>query len=133
MNDGVLLMNSFACVSAALLAVFTLLVPVSFSTTNNLLSGGPYYYESWEGYGVPFKPRGSLRFDEAKKLVSYYEAYYDATGKIVSFTKYLNGQIEWADKYFYSSTGLLEKREMRKAGGEFSVQYFSENGQLIMK
>jgi hypothetical protein len=94
-------------------------------------SGGPYYYKDWVSYTIPYKPYNEVTMEEAKTLNSYYEAYFDNNGKIILFTKYLNGEIEWSDKYFYTPDGLLGHREMTKANGEMQVQYFDKKGLII--
>ena len=94
-------------------------------------TGGPYYFESFANYKIPFWPIKKLSEDEAKTRDAYYIAYYDKDGKIVSFTKYLYGKMEFDDKYFYGADGRIERRELSKSTGETAIQYFDKNGKLI--
>lgn len=95
--------------------------------------GGPYYYESFSGYDIPFRPVGELTPEKAKSRETYYIAYFNNDGKIISFEKYLNGKKEFGDQYIYKSDGVLERRELSKASGEVTIQYFDKNGKMIKK
>ena len=93
--------------------------------------GGPYYFESFANYKIPFQPIKELSKDEAKTRDAYYIAYYNEDGKIVSFSKYLNGKMEFDDKYFYGADGRIEKRELLKSSGERAIHYFDKEGNII--
>lgn len=95
--------------------------------------GGPYYYESFADYDIPFRPLGEIILEKAKSRDSYYIAYFNDDGNIISFEKYLYGKKEFHDQYFYKSNGTPERRELTKASGEIVIQYFDKNGKLIKK
>ena len=95
--------------------------------------GGPYYYESFANYEIPFRPIGELSADEAKLRDAYYVAYFNNNSKIVTFTKYLKGEIVFSDKYIYSRSSFLEQRELTKSTGEIVIQYFDKKGKIIQK
>lgn len=109
------------------------LMAASCKAEGKYRAGGPYYYESFANYEIPFRPIGELTSEEAKVRDSYYIAYFDNDGKIVSFTKYLYGKFEFSDKYIYRSNGVLERREMTKSTGDIEIQYFDKKGKIIEK
>lgn len=116
-----------------MLVVCFLIMPLLIScyAEETHLPGIPYYYGSFSGYQIPFKPSKPLTEEEAKKRDAYYVAYYDDQERIVSFTKYLSGEIAFSDKYYYRYSGIIERREMTKSSGEKIIHYFNENGKLI--
>ncbi len=80
---------------------------------------------------MPPQPLKEISPEEAKLRESYYVAYFDDKGKIISFTKYLRNKKEFDNKYMYSSNGLLERREITKPTGEKIIQFFDERGNII--
>jgi hypothetical protein len=94
-------------------------------------SGGPYYYKSWNSYQTPFQPKSVISIEVAKGLPAYYEAFFNDKGRILKFTKYLNGQIEFVATYNYQANGNLESGEIVKQNGEKTIQKFDENGKLL--
>ena len=99
----------------------------------NYLKGGPYYFEGFVHYKIPFCPIKRLTEKEAKARVAYFEAYFNSEGMLVVFRKYYHGQVDFADHYFYHQSGKLERRELVKENGEKVIQYFDNNGKLIKK
>jgi antitoxin component YwqK of YwqJK toxin-antitoxin module len=111
---------------------FFLLVVPSCNPQERYRPGGPYYYGGFANYKIPFQPIEELTLDETKLRESYYVAYFDNSGKIVSFTKYLKGEPEFSDKYTYTSTGSLERREMTKyTAKEVVIQFYDRKGKMI--
>lgn len=96
-------------------------------------SGGPFYYESFSGYEIPFRPVGELTPDNAKSRDSYYIAHFNSEGKIISFEKFLYGKKEFSDLYIYNSSGSIERRELTNAFGEIAINYFDKSGKIIKK
>lgn len=95
----------------------------SCSESRQTLKGGPYYFASWVGYGVPLRPVDQISLEKAKSLRSFYEAYFDDEGNLISFTKHLDGEVEWVDTYHYDQRRLIA-RKMTKANGEVVEQRF---------
>lgn len=93
--------------------------------------GGPYYFQGWDGYHIPFRPVKEITANQAKALKAYYVAYFDSDGKIISFTKYLYGKFDYGDNYIYDAKGSLERREMTKYTGETIIQYWNKNERLL--
>lgn len=74
--------------------------------------GGQYYFKDIKNSAAPYEPVDEINYEEAGNLYTYYEAYFDDNGRIVSLKKYLKGKLEWSDKYQYGATGALENREL---------------------
>ena len=91
--------------------------------------GGPYFYESFSTYHIPFRPVNEISQSEAVSRPAYCVAYFDNSGKIVSFEKYLKGEQVFIDKYFYDADGFLKRREGKNRDGELKVHYY-EKGKL---
>lgn len=74
--------------------------------------GGPYYFKDIKNSAAPYEPVHEINYEEAGNLYTYYEAYFDDNGRIVSLKKYQKGKLEWSDKYQYGATGSLENRDL---------------------
>ncbi len=85
--------------------------------------GGPFYFRSWSGYQIPFRPQAPVSRDNAMKLDTYYEAFFNSGGRITSITKYYAGKLEWRDQYEYRGKNLI-RRTMTKASGEATTTTF---------
>ncbi len=105
----------------------------------SMLSGcmqkqGIFYFKSWAGQEIPFRPEGEISHEEAIKLKSYYSGYY-VNGLLTKFEKYLDGQLHWQDIYTYwQNTEILQKREMYHfdpTAVPYRVQNFGKKGNLI--
>jgi hypothetical protein len=112
---------------------FTLLPFIACIGQDKKYIGGPYYFESFSNYVIPFRPTKEVTPDAAKAHDAYYIGYYNNDGKIVSFAKYLYGKLEFEDKYFYGGDGRIERRELSKSNGETTIQYFDGKGKLILE
>lgn len=93
--------------------------------------GMPYYFESFANYGIPFRPIKEISKDEIGKRESYYVAVFNEEGQIISFSKYLNGNLEFIDNYIYDANGVLDRRELIKSTGEKIIQFFDKGGRII--
>jgi len=99
---------------------------------NNVLTGGPYYYEDFKKYKIPFEPRNQLTEEEAKKRISYAIVYFNKLGKVNTYTKYLRGNIMFKDEYFYfEKNASLGCRKIVNDNNEYLIQWYNENGKLI--
>lgn len=61
-------------------------------------SGGPYYFKGIKN-DTAYEPVDEINYEEANNLYTYYEAYFDAKGKIISLSKYTKGKLEWSDRF----------------------------------
>ncbi len=126
-------MSNIETVINAVTISLLLVLSTSCNAQEKKHQGGPYYYESFANYEIPFRPIGELTSEQAKSRDSYYIAYFNDNGAIVSFEKYLHGKSEFSDRYIYKADGVLERRELTKASGEITTQYFDKNGKMIKK
>lgn len=76
--------------------------------------GGPYYYESFANYEIPFHPVDEITIEKAEKLNSYYIAYFNDEGRIISFEKILYGKRAFTDHYYYRADGTLSGERGQK-------------------
>ena len=79
---------------------------------------GLHYYGSFVNYRIPFQPKEPLTANQAKLRNAYYVAFFDENGKIVLFTKYLNGKVDFSDEYTYNTQGIPIKRKITKSNGQ---------------
>ena len=93
--------------------------------------GQTVYYRGWGGVSMPRVPQDPLPAEEARDLTSHYRARYDDRGRMVSFTKILNGKSVWEDSYLYWDGGNLRRRVMSRADGPTLVEDYDTRGRLV--
>jgi hypothetical protein len=57
--------------------------------------------------------------------------YYNSSKQLERFEKYLDGKLEWQDKYIYWDNEKLKNRYMIKADGSETIQNFDRDGNII--
>ena len=62
------------------------------------------------------RPQGRVSRQQAEGLRSYYEAYYDDDGRLVTFVKHLEGNTVWTDTYEYRGKTLARRRLVKESG-----------------
>lgn len=65
------------------------------------------YFESFRSYNDPPIPYNEISLEETKMYRSYYKVNYNKEGKIIEFTKYLDGKWENTREYLYNGKGIL--------------------------
>jgi hypothetical protein len=75
------------------------------------------YFGDFAGYHTPFRPTEPLTEAEAKARRAYFVGEYDDAGKLVSFTKYLDGKLEFRHEYTYGVDGIAIKNKMTRPDG----------------
>ena len=92
--------------------------------------GGPYYYSDWASYIKPFQPLNEISQEEAinreKEGLAYYEAHFDAEGRIVLFKKHFQGKILFSEQYFYKGERLIKSMTTHEDGRETTKTYEEE-------
>ena len=73
---------------------------------------------------MPMKPEELIAEEDARTRKSFYEANFDDHGRLVAFSKYLDGVRIWSDAYEYEGTRLA-RRKLERASGDVTVQEFS--------
>ena len=80
---------------AGLLTVITLLlVCTAIYAGEGIYKGGPYYYRYIKENTVTYEPVGEINYEEANNLYTYYEAYFDADGRIITLKRYVKGELD---------------------------------------
>jgi len=103
---------------------------LSCSSDRRHKPGGPYYFEDFAGYHIPFRLCDEISADDIHGRRTYYEAFFDEDGRLIRVCKYFEGSYEWEDVYYYSSSGKLTKRVMTKSDGTSTVQHFDKHGRI---
>lgn len=78
------------------------------SPSPQVAPSGPRYFRRWRTYQLPHVPVDEIPRDTAVALGAYVEAYYDTAGRVIRFTKYLNGKADIRVAYFYRRDGTPE-------------------------
>ena len=80
---------------AGLLTVITLLLAyTAIYAGEGIYKGGPYYYRYIKENTVTYEPVGEINYEEANNLYTYYEAYFDADGRIITLKRYVKGELD---------------------------------------
>jgi len=101
------------------------------SSTDTPPTNSVIYYGSWTSYQIPFVPVEPISQEEAQKRQSYYVGYYNSSKQLERFEKYLDGKLEWQDKYIYWDNRKLKTRNMIKTDGSEINQNFDRNGNIM--
>ena len=92
---------------------------------------GVYYFKSWSGYQVPFKPIEPIDETELEEFDTYYIADYNQ-GNLMSFEKIYKGEREWKDHYeYWEDSDKIKQRRMEKNDGTINTQEFDKAGKII--
>jgi hypothetical protein len=83
-------------------------------------------------YQIPFRPSEPLTEAEARTRRAYFVGEYDDAGKLLSFTKYLDGKLEFRAEYTYGVDGIAIKSKMTKSGGTI-VESPLDAGQVLFE
>ena len=79
---------------------------------------------------MPRKPTDPISEADAVTRSSFYKGEHDDEGRLVRFTKFLNGHIAWSDEYAYWDDGNLRRRTMTKEDGSETVEEYNHRGKL---
>ena len=110
-----------------------ILIFIFFNCSNKMTakySDGTYYFRSWSGYDIPFKPVKPISYEEAIALDTYYVGQYE-NGNLVCFEKNYKQVKEWTDEYSYHSNGKLKSRKMTKVDGSIIYQEYDAKGNVL--
>ena len=110
---------------------------VSFTEKTRSTANVVRYFRTWASYELPFRPVGEISKEEAKELsekYAYYEARYDATGKLVRLLKHFNGTTVNRVEYFYDSDDYIVKCKSTNPSdlnSGVTEWHFNKSGTLI--
>lgn|GEM_PF-5535857 len=85
--------------------------------------GGPFYYNRCSLQG-DIEPSDEMTLEQARKMDSYYEVYFNDQGLVSKLGFFDHGKITYSVAYEYRPDGKLQR-------GDF--QHFDSNGKLITK
>ena len=77
-----------------LTVITLLLVCTAIYAGEGIYKGGPYYYRYIKENTVTYEPVGEINYEEANNLYTYYEAYFDADGRIITLKRYVKGKLD---------------------------------------
>jgi hypothetical protein len=80
---------------------------------------------------MPRRPTDPTSEAEAVHRQSFYRAEYDDQGRLATFTKIMNGQIQWSDEYRYWDNGKLRERTMTRVDGSQVHEDYDRRGKLV--
>ncbi len=83
------------------------------------------YYETYSGSVPPLRLSNPLTREaaEARRDAPYYIAYRNQQGKPERVVKMVQGKIQLEDRYKYSDSGLLRRRETHEDGNVVVLLY----------
>jgi hypothetical protein len=125
MNEGWLIRRISKAARRLVLGVLSIAACQSCAT--KYPSGGPYYYGSWASYFVPMRPAEPLSPAEARARPVYYEAFFDADGRIVKFTKYSKDKVQFETSYSYRADKSFEEYSCHE--GKVVVTVYDKHGE----
>lgn len=65
------------------------------------------YFLSYTGIGLPLKLTGELQAADLRNRNTWFEARYDAQGRVQSIVKQVYGEVEMSHLYHYDDQGRL--------------------------
>lgn len=79
-------------------------------------AGVSYYADSFVRKGGIADLEGEKNLEEVYQFYEYYEAIYDAQGKVTTFIAYLRGEEAWREVYRYGPGGRALRKELIRDG-----------------
>ena len=100
-------------------------------TPANSVNGKIVYYASFAGYSLPLKPVEELSQEEAMSRNTHCVGFYDGSGKLYRFEKYLNGQLFFRHDYKYHDNGNIRENRGIDADGITRINRYDVKGQRL--
>lgn len=76
--------------------------------------GLAYYSDDFSLEDDVYRLGEEKNLEEVYQYYAYYEAVHDERGRVVTFKKYLRGDLDWTERYRYDRKGrLVEKQRVR--------------------
>ncbi|MBI5047725.1 MAG: hypothetical protein HZB54_02070 [Deltaproteobacteria bacterium] len=70
---------------------FILIIGTAICRAEGKYTDGPHYFRDIRNSEPPYEPIEVINYEEANNLYTYYEAYFDGEGRIISLKKYEKG------------------------------------------
>lgn len=65
------------------------------------------YFLSYTGITLPLKLTGELQAADLRNRNTWFEASYDADGRVLAIAKQVYGEVEMSHRYEYDTSGAL--------------------------
>jgi hypothetical protein len=100
------------------LALCVLVAPVhdAGARPERIRAGHSYYSDDSVEAGLVRDIAAEKNYEEVYQLYGYYEAIYDAAGRVVTFREYKRGDPIRTEEYRYAPDGSLRERIVRRPG-----------------
>jgi hypothetical protein len=89
---------------------------------------GTYYFVSFTGPWVPWRPVDEIPRDEALSRDSYVVGIYNDIGQLAVIERYLGGSLFFRHEYSYDGEGKLREKRSWQAGRPVRTQRFDAPG-----
>ncbi len=93
-----------------------LLSPPAAARPEKIRPDHSYYSDEFSLQGLVSDLVGEKNYEEVYQLYSYYEAVYDAAGRVVLFREYERGSLVRSERYRYGPGGELLERKLKRPG-----------------
>jgi len=97
----------------------------SATTPSRFAAGRSYYSDEAELVGEVHRLGAEKNLEEVYQYYSYYEAIHDEQQRVVTFKRYLRGDLDWTERYTYDGSGRLVRRERIRPGQPSEVSDFA--------
>ena len=75
------------------------------------------YFLSYTGITLPLKLTGELQASDLRNRNTWFEACYDAEGRVLSITKQVYAEVEMSHRYEYDPSGALCRTTIQTGTG----------------
>lgn len=76
------------------------------------------YFLSYTGITLPLKLTGELQAADLRNRNTWFEARYDAEGRVQSIAKQVYGEVEMSHRYEYDASGALKSTTIQTGDEE---------------
>jgi hypothetical protein len=89
------------------------------------------YFVTYTGVDLPFNLVTEIAPEALTNRNTYFCGYYDKSGRLMAFEKFVYGDVELAHRYDYYDSGALRQVEILMSDEEAMVRLFDEQGAEI--
>jgi hypothetical protein len=87
-------------------------------------AGVPYYSDEYTTNNGLSELGEEKNYEEVYQYYNYYEAIFDENKRMVIFSAYERGDIDFSETYYYDGDGRPVKKVVKKSDGSGSVVKF---------
>lgn len=89
------------------------------------------YYGSFAGYGIPLKPVEEISKTEAVSRQTYCMGYYNSSGDLYRFERYVNNGLFFQHDYEYYENGKIKMSKTINIDGKVIIHQFDKRGRPL--